>query len=36
MFHRVKEYKTYRHDPWNYFVFFFGSVILAITIWDLF
>ena len=36
MFHRVKEYKTYRHDPWNYFVFFFGSVILAVTIWDLF
>lgn len=36
MFHRVKEYKAYRHDPWNYFVFFFGSVILAVTIWDLF
>lgn len=36
MFHKVKEYKKFRNDPWNYFVFALGSVILGITIWDLF
>lgn len=36
MFHKVKEYKKFRGDPWNYFVFTLGSVILGITIWDLF
>lgn len=36
MFHRVKEYKKFRGDPWNYFVFVLGSIILGITIWDLF
>ena len=35
MFHRVKEYKKFRGDPWNYFVFVLGSIILGITIWDL-
>ena len=36
MFHKVKEYKKFRGDPWNYFVFALGSIILGITIWDLF
>lgn len=36
MFSRVKEYKKFRGDPWNIFVFVFGFIILCVTIWDLF
>lgn len=35
MFMTVKAYKKFRNDPWNYFVFGLGLIILVITIWDL-
>ena len=35
MFKKLDVYKKFRNDPWNYFVFGMGVLIMAVTIWDL-
>lgn len=35
MFKKLNVYKQFRNDPWNYFVFGMGLLIMAVTIWDM-
>lgn len=35
MFKKLDVYTKFRNDPWNYFVFGMGVLIMAVTIWDL-
>ncbi|OFT65704.1 aromatic amino acid transport family protein [Corynebacterium sp. HMSC05D03] len=35
MFKKLDVYKQFRNDPWNYFVFGMGLLIMAVTIWDM-
>ena len=35
MFKKLDVYKHFRNDPWNYFVFGMGLLIMAVTIWDM-
>ncbi len=35
MFKKLDVYKQFRTDPWNYFVFGMGLLIMTVTIWDL-
>ena len=35
MFKKLDVYKKFRNDPWNYFVFGMGLLIMAVTIWDM-
>ena len=35
MFKKLNVYKQFRNDPWNYFVFCMGLLIMAVTIWDM-
>ncbi|MDU3174807.1 MAG: aromatic amino acid transport family protein [Corynebacterium striatum] len=36
MFKKFDAYSKFKNDPWNYFVFGMGIVIMAVTVWNMF
>ncbi|MFW9042399.1 hypothetical protein ACOI9V_08280 [Corynebacterium striatum] len=36
MFKKLDAFSKFKNDPWNYFVFGMGIVIMAVTVWNMF